>query len=156
MLGALTFQPLGKTNRLINRDSLEGGLGGGENGQGVINLQLLGDRRESEEGWRVATAPGRACSAEITEDTRLIVRIKVGEELVEFLLADGVVFVVVATATVHREPHPSGARGLDPIDDVFGKPFFDNATSLAVEAVITMEGRGHDLVPVRVRQQIAG
>ena len=64
--------------------------------------------------------------------------------------------MVVASAAVHRERHPGGTGGLDAIDDVFSEPFLDDAASLAVEAMVTIERRGHDLVAGGIREQVAG
>ena len=154
--GALTFQPLGEELGLRGRDGLEGGVGGGERGARGVDLLLFFHGRKGKQGRGVATWSGRTAGADIDQHAGFVDGVEVGEELVELLLRNRVVFVVVAAAAVHREPHPGGTRGLDAVDDVLGEPFFDDATSLAVKAVVAVEGRGHDLVAVRFRQEVAG
>ena len=64
--------------------------------------------------------------------------------------------MIVAATAVHRQPHPGRTRGLDAINDVFREPFLDDTTSLAVDAVVAVEGRGDNLVASGVREKVAG
>ena len=135
---------------------LEGRLGFGQGGVGRGDL-LPGVRvREEEQRRGVAALAGGRGAAEVAEHARFLVGIEVGEELVELLLADRVVFVVVAAAAVERQRHPGRAGGLQAVDDRFDEPLLDDATALAVEAVVAVEARGDDLGFQRVRQQVAG
>ena len=153
---ALLGQPGRVGCGLVRRNGLQRLLRGGQLGRGSVDLLLLFFGRERQQGRRVAPASRGAGAAEVPEHARLVVRVEVGEHLVEFFLRDRVVFVVVAAAAVHREPHPGRARGLDAIDDVLGEPFLDDAASFAVEAMVAVEGRGHDLIARGVREQVAG
>jgi len=49
--------------------------------------------------------------------------IEEGEQFVEFLLRDRVVFMNVATGATEREAHPSGADGVDAVHDIFDAVF---------------------------------
>ena len=65
--------------------------------------------------------------------------IEVGEELVVFFLADGVVFVVVALTALHGEGEPNGGGGHDAVDDVIDAQFFGKSASFVRSGVITIK-----------------
>jgi hypothetical protein len=91
-----------------------------------------------------------------TDDAGFVDVVEEGEELIEFLLADGVVFVVVAAGAAEGEAHPGGASGVDAVDDVFDAPFLVDDAAFAVDAVVAMEAGGDDLIEARVGEEVAG
>ena len=78
------------------------------------------------------------------------------EHPIVVLLADRVVFVVVAAGAFHRQAEEGGARGADPVGDVFDAVFLVDDATFAVDDVVAVEGRGQALVSGRIRQQVAG
>ena len=62
--------------------------------------------------------------------------------MVELALRDGVVLVIVTTATIQREPEPSEPCGFDAIDHRLHSPLFRNDPPLAIQSMIAIGSGG--------------
>ena len=79
-----------------------------------------------------------------------------GKEPVIFLHTERVVFVIVASGTLHGDPHPGRTGGFHPIRDILSGDFLWNGSSLGIIAVVAIEPSGNDLIHFRHGQQIPG
>ena len=82
--------------------------------------------------------------------------IKDGKHAVEFLLANGIILVIVALAAGHGGTHPDGHGGIYPVNDGHVAKFLIISAPLAVGLGVAMEGSSRELILGRVGQQIAG
>ena len=103
-------------------------------------------------GVDVATASMRG--ALIRAGLRNIVEDR--EERVKLLLRERIVFVVVAAGAADREGHPGLPGGLDAVDHGLHPPLLRDDAPFAVEPMVAVEARGHDLVAGRMLQHVAG
>ena len=81
--------------------------------------------------------------------------VKEGGELVVFLLCEGVIFVVVAAATIEGQGQPDCAGGLGHIHDVVDTVLLGDAPTLTINGVVTQEAGGKALLRGSVRQKVA-
>ena len=155
VLGEFGFElrfPGGEQGGEIFFLGFDGGFGGGDGGLEVGDLLLLSGIRDLHGG--VGVAAGAIGSA--SNDAAFFDVVEEGEELIKFLLADGIVFVVVAAGAAEGETHPGGAGGVDAVDDVFDAPFLVDDAAFAVDAMVAMEAGGDDLVKAGAGEEVAG
>ena len=107
---------------------------------------LLGGRRH-EQGDGVGDTAVFAVFVHVVEEC---------EHPIVVLLADRIVFVVVAAGAFHRKSQEGGARSADAVGDVFDTVFLVDDAAFAIDDVVTVEGRGEALVGRRLRQQVPG
>ena len=110
-------------------------------------LGLLLDRRRRDERRRVDVLERLPPLGDVVE---------VGQDLVELPLRDRVELVVVAAGAAERQPEPDRRGRLDAVHRVLHEELVDDDPSLAVLAVIAVEGGGDALIARRVRQHVAG
>ena len=79
-----------------------------------------------------------------------------GVELVEFLLGDGVEFVIVANGAAGGEAKPNGDGGVGAVDGVAEDEFFVDAAAFAGGDVAAVEAGGDFLIEGGVGEEVAG
>lgn len=79
-----------------------------------------------------------------------------GGEGVVILLAEGIVFVIVAAAAVEGEAHPDGADGFGHVEDVVDAVFFGDGSAFAVDGVVAEEAGSEFLLVGGVGEKVAG
>ena len=97
----------------------------------------VGEAADFEHGIGVAAAAGAAAFGELVEEV---------EELVVFLLGDGVVLVVVAPSALPGEAHEDGGGGLSAVANVLDEPLGGVDAAFVVKAVVAVE-TGGELLP---------
>ena len=100
-----------------------------------------------ELGFGVALARLHAAIARVIE---------VGVELIVLLLADGIVFVIVALRALHAQREPRRGGRLHAVHDVVHAKFLGNHAALVGRGVIAIEAGGDALFEARVRNEVAG
>ena len=75
---------------------------------------------------------------------------------VKVLLANRVVFMVVAACAAKCHPKPDSAGGFDAVDDGFDAPFFGDYAAFGIDAVVTVEPGGDDLFGRGIREHVSG
>ena len=88
-------------------------------------------------------------------DERLVVIVQEGEELVILALEQGIVFVIVALATIDGEAEPGLPDGIHPVNHRFGAKLLRLDAAFLVEHRVSEEPGSHALVEGGVGQQIA-
>ena len=78
------------------------------------------------------------------------------ENLIEFLLRDGIKFVVMTPRTTHGQCHPYLASCYYPVHDILSTVFLVNDSPLDRDAVVPVEARGKSLMFAGLWQEITG
>src|SRR6185437_7898645 len=113
----------------------------------MFGLYALGIEQEGRRWHRAGEMRVKPGFVDVVEE---------GEHPVEVLLADRVVFMVVAPCAAKREPKEGSAGGSYPVGRVFGAEFLFNAAALVGLAMEPVEGSGDELLPCWGRQQVTG
>ena len=134
---------------LVEGQRLEGGLRLGQlGGQGLEARSLLVGREvHGGRGDR---------GAEVRIEPALVDVVEEGAEPVVLALGEGVVLVVVAAGTLHRQPEDRRAEGVDPVGHILHPELLLHAAALIGLAVQPVERGGEDLVGRGVGKEVPG
>ena len=138
------------------------GVKGGFAQLGFVVGQVLGDLVLFQQCLALAVVrrAGGEVGAEFAGQRRLDIDFLLGiekrRELVELLLADGVVLVVVALRAAHGEAHPNGAERGRAIQHLLVAELFGVGAAFAIGEGVAIEAGGDQGVEIAIGQQVAG